>query len=158
VKIILGLIILAATARAEIANFAVVDPGVYRGGQPSTSADWSYLKSIGVTNIIKLNTESEGSDAGARALGMHVTYIPVSLWRQFYGGPNFQTMSNTVAKLQPGTFIHCTHGQDRTGEFCGCIRVWQDGWSKQTAWCEMRAYGYHPILLGLTHFWNWHVK
>ena len=52
----------------DIPNFSKVPhaPGVYRGGQPKSSVGWAYLQSIGVSNVVKLNSVSEASDGDAR--------------------------------------------------------------------------------------------
>lgn len=137
-----------------IPNFAVVKPGVYRGGQPKTKADWQYLKSLGVYNVIKLNLESEGSDEEAWNEGMVVYYVPVNIWQQLgfeKMPPNFSLgwQSNIG-----GTFIHCEHGEDRTGEFIAIQRVKFEGWSKADAEAEMLAHGFHKSLHGLWEYWE----
>ena|SRR6266576_2442637 len=140
----------------DIPNFSPVpgDPGVYRGGQPKSPVGWAYLQSIGVSNVVKLNLESEASDSDARALGMTVSHFPINTLHQMVLKPDRQTVSNAVAAIRPGTYVHCEHGQDRTGLIVGCKRVWQDGWAKTNAWNEMIADGFHPALHGLTEFWK----
>jgi tyrosine-protein phosphatase SIW14 len=139
-----------------ILNFRPVpdDPGVYRGGQPKSQMGWAYLQSIGVSNVVKLNLKFEASDSDARALGMTVSYFPIATLHQILLKPDRQTVSNAVAAITPGTYVHCKHGQDRTGLIVGCKRVWQEGWAKTNAWNEMIADGFHPSLHGLTKFWN----
>jgi hypothetical protein len=140
----------------DIPNFRLVsgDSCVYRGGQPKSPAAWAYLRSLGVTNIVKLNLESEVSDDGARALGMAVSYFPINELHQFLLRPNRHTVSNAVAAIKPGTFVHCMEGHDRTGLIIGCKRVWQDGWTKADAWKEMLADGLDLRLRGLIYFWD----
>src|SRR6266404_4596560 len=76
--------------RHDIPNFRPVpdDPGVYRGGQPKSPAGWAYLQSIGVSNVVKLNLESEASDSDARALGMTVNYFPIDTVHQIMLKPD----------------------------------------------------------------------
>ena len=140
----------------DLPNFRPVtdDPGVYRGGQPKSPAGWAFLQSLGVSNVVKLNLESEASDSDAKALGMTVNYFPIDTLDQILFKPDRQTVSNAVAAITPGTYVHCQHGQDRTGLIVGCKRVWQHGWAKTNAWNEMIADGFHPSLHGLTKFWN----
>jgi len=159
--ILLGLALVGCSTaptfvRHNIPNFRPVPDnlGVYRGGQPKSHAGWAYLHSLGVSNVVKLNLESDASDNEARALGMTVHYFPIATHHQLLLKPDRQTVSNAVAAITPGTYVHCKHGRDRTGLIVGCKRVWQDGWAKTNAWNEMIADGFHPALHGLTQFWN----
>ena len=85
---------------------------------------------------------------------MTVNHFPIDKSHQWLLRPNRQTVSNAVAAIRPGTYIHCEHGQDRTGLIVGCRRVWLDGWTKTNAWNEMIAAGFHPALHGLASFWK----
>src|SRR6058998_848923 len=69
-----------------VPNFSVVDTnmGVFRGAEPSP-AGWQYLASLGVSNVVKLNTEAEGTDAQATALGMKVNRFPFTTREQLFG-------------------------------------------------------------------------
>jgi protein tyrosine/serine phosphatase len=140
----------------DIPNFRQVpgDPGVYRGGQPQSQAGWAYLQSLGVSNVVKLNLESEASDSDARALGMTINYFPIDTLHQGLFKPDRLAVSNVVAAIKPGTFVHCKHGRDRSGLIVGCKRVWRDGWAKTNAWSEMIADGFNSTLHGLTDFWQ----
>jgi hypothetical protein len=144
---------------SKIPSFRTVtaDPPVYCGGQPGSKAAWEYLRNIGVTNVVKLNCEEEASDDSARELGMTVQYFPIDFHLREITLDG-QTVSNAVAAIKPGTYVHCTYGRDRTGLVVGCIRVWQENWSKADAWNEMIADGFNPSLSGLTKFWENSVR
>lgn len=143
---------------------------IYRGAQPVTREDWQHLLDLGVRHVIKLNTESEGSDAMAMELGMDVTECPISLTQQILTEPDLQRLRAAVDFMQPDTFIHCgsvartqhailiseqkgSGGEDRTGLCVGYYRVLKNGWTKHTAYSEMSGHGFHPILLGLLKAW-----
>lgn len=134
-----------------IPNFAQVSPGIYRGGQPVSPIAWSYLRSIGVSNIIKLDLNAEGSDDILP--GMTTYYLPIDNLHQVFLEPAWATIACATMLAKPGTFVHCEHGWDRTGLAIGCHRVWNEGWTKKKAYKEMLKYGYHPSLLGLQAFW-----
>ena len=137
-----------------IPNLHTVAPGILRGGQPE-SEGWEYLRSVGITNILKLNTSSEGSDDGAVALGMTVNYFPIDKIHQIALKPNPEYVRAAVGKIQPGTFVHCLHGEDRTGLIVGCYRVWVQGAKKSDAYKEMNALGFHATIEhGLNEFWE----
>lgn len=157
---IVGIMIVSCSTRPHsvitdgVPNLSEVSPGVWRGGQP-TAAGWAHLKSIGVKNVIKLNPESEASDNEARALGMDVLYRPVSFAQQVgLSEIPADYFSEAVSVVQPGTYIHCYHGQDRTGLFVAIYRLRRDGWTKYFAQSEMDRMGFHSELLGLNQFWR----
>jgi len=144
-----------------ISNFKEVAPGVYRGGQP-TEEGWAYLHSKGIKTVVKLNFASEGSDSKAVDLGMKVVDAsgPPSTQSlfDFMKAPEparirlaVQSLANP--KLQP-LFVHCSHGEDRTGLIVGLYRVVHNGWTKERAFEEMKANGFHLSLVGLRKIWN----
>ena len=131
-----------------IPNLAQVDTGVWRGGQP-TAAGWNYLNQIlGVTHVVKLNL---GADAPP--IGMKVTAIPIPFWQMLLG-PAPAQINRAVSSIGPGTYVHCAHGQDRTGLVIGEYRVQVDGWSESRAYQEMLDHDFHRSLIGLWWFWN----
>lgn len=126
-----------------VPNLAQVDPGVWRGGQPTPSG-WKYLATLGLTNELKLNE-------GPLVLA-HGTYVPITTEEQIFGPVN-QTKVTTKL-ISPGTFIHCEHGQDRTGLVVAVYRVQHDGWTKEQAEKEMLNHGFHKSLGGLWRAWQ----
>jgi tyrosine-protein phosphatase SIW14 len=150
----------------NVPNLYQVKPGLWRSGQPTTAEQWQQIKALGITRVIKLNFESEGTDDGARAAGLIVHEVSVQ--------PNgdvdlFDAIANSFVSPDPaklaeaqniirlgigGILIHCTRGQDRTGFVIGQSRVLNDGWTKQQAYDEMLKYGFHPLLHGLHEAWE----
>jgi len=140
-----------------IPNFRIVDlPNkVYRGGQP-TIAGFQWLKTNGVTTIIKLNKNSEGSDIYAETNGIRVIHFPLNL-RQQLGVETIQagSLEELLANIpQNKIYFHCSHGQDRTGLFCAERRVLIDKWTRQAAEHEMLDDGFHKSLFGLWDYWK----
>jgi hypothetical protein len=139
-----------------IPNFAVVELGIYRGGQP-TAEGWSWLQANGVKFDVKLNSGSDGVS------GMEEYDFPITLWQQLVSGPRWNDVTgawDTLGRGDPlewGTtnaiFIHCTHGQDRTGLVVAEYRL-SEGWSKADAEKEMLAHGFHKSLRGLWRYWE----
>ena len=151
--IILGCTTVPTIITRGVPNFAMVEPGVYRGGQP-TLEGWLYLKSLGVTNVVKLNEISEGSDQPAIDLGMTVNYHPINFIDQAVLKPNKKDFLEAVSEIKPGTYVHCEHGQDRTGLAVGAYRVIDEHVAKKTAYSEMLTHGFHKVLHGLNDFWE----
>ena len=142
-----------------IPNFAIVDEAqnILRGGQPD-DAGWNELKSKGIDNIIKLNTDGESSDAAGEALQMSLVYAPIDFQHQIIFEPQTPLIVKAFRGIRPNTYIHCEHGQDRTGLMVGVLRRWGYKWTKDEAWKEMMEHGFHPELLGLTFFWKWAIS
>ncbi len=141
---------------SNIPNFAVVEPGIFRGGQP-TDAGWANLRLAGITNVIKLNLSEEGSDDMAITNGMVVNNFPIDLDDQILGPIKIATVNGALSLIHKGTFVHCEHGQDRTGLIIAVYRV-KSGWSKPKAEAEMLKLGFHKELHGLWDFWQDEVK
>ena len=55
---------------------------------------------------------------------------------------------------QAPLFIHCTHGQDRTGLIMGLYRIFVDKWSSGNAYDEMLKIGFHPEFFALDHYFK----
>lgn len=136
-----------------IPNAAWVEQGVMRGGQPNAEG-WAFLRSLGLTNVIKLNT----GQPDAVHTGMTVLWAPMTWVDQTIGKPKSEDLRRAVEAIQPGTFIHCAHGQDRTGLVVGAYRVNVEHWDKDQAWAEMAQHGFHPLLRGLMWSWEEDVK
>lgn len=147
------------SANVGILNFHEVSTGIYRGGQP-TAAGWAFLKSKGVKTVVKLNLESEGSDEEAAKLGMTVIDAsgPPSDLGNVFGSPKPERIRLAVEALQNQTlrpiYVHCLHGQDRTGLIVGLYRVLHERLTKEAAYKEMRKYGFHRSLHGLREVWE----
>lgn len=132
-------------------NFSTVDYTIYRGGQP-TKAGWDYIKSLGVVNVIKLNTQKDASDRYAEQIGMTVQYYPIPLVEQMTEVSSNKVW-NAVSFIQSNTYIHCAHGEDRTGLIVACYRL-KNGEDKESAEKEMLLHGFHKSLIGLWKFWE----
>jgi hypothetical protein len=163
-----------------IPNYAVVDqtstgdPYIVRSGQITSAEGWDYLQSIAhgrKIHVIKLNFDVEGSDVEATRRGWILVYVPIQpegdqdvstdIWNVFKtpDGANIARGKSELllCKLHPATDlcdVHCTHGQDRTGEIIGEYRVDDDGWTKTAAYQEMIKHHYHPELHGLHERWE----
>ncbi len=150
----LGIGCASATPQHGIPNFSQVTTGVWRGGQP-TAAGWRYLQSLGVKWDVKLNSERESSDVEAEANGIQIVHLPISLVQQTVGTLPKELLDAAVSALaRAGTFVHCEHGEDRTGLVVGAYRVRVEHWTKHAAYEEMKAHGFHPLLRGLYRSWQ----
>jgi tyrosine-protein phosphatase SIW14 len=141
-----------------IPNVSQVDTdNIWRGGQPDDEG-WNLLKSMGITHVIKLNEESEGTDIAAQALGMAVLSFPINLLEQVLTEPTKRTIFDAVNQITENTFVHCEHGEDRTGLVVAAWRVMFRHWAKEDAEDEMLEHGFHKLLLGLWEYWQHEVN
>lgn len=156
-----------------VPNLATVDgDSVWRGGQP-TEDGWHFLENLGVTNIIKLNTEAEGSDEYAEWAGWTINRFPITLEQQWFGTGLKEIIPKAVAAIRPGTYVHCGSdartrseldkwlgtqgGNDRTGLVIAAYRT-KTGFTKAAAEKEMIQHGFHKVLHGLWDYWQDEVK
>ena len=142
-----------------ILNFKPVYPtlAIYRGGQPNIT-NLVYLKSIGVSNIIKMDLPSESKASKqemdtAKLLGMKVTYVPFNTFEQLFGPVQKWKVELAVKNMIPGTYVHCLHGQDRTGLIVALYKMRQ-GVPKKVAEKEMLDNGFHKSLHGLWEYFE----
>ena len=146
---------------------------VYRSGQITTDEGWDYVKQLAHgrrVHVVKLNFDAEGKDDGALDRGFSVLYVPIQpegdqdlatdIWDTFKtpDAAHIESAKSELlrCKLHPDTdvcLVHCTHGQDRTGEVVGEYRVEEDDWTKDRAYQEMIGHHYHPELYGLHERW-----
>jgi hypothetical protein len=140
----------------KIPNFFQLDdaPDIYRGGQPTRPDDWACLQSIGIHQIIKLNEGNHSEPRMLQSPTWSLFLSPISTGEQIFTEPDLESLRDVVGFIEPFTFIHCTHGQDRTGLVVGLYRVLRQGWLKSKAYDEMLAHGFHPELLGLVKAWE----
>jgi len=146
----LFLLLLLCAGCASNTSVVQVDPGVWRGPQP-LDADWAHLKSLGVSNVIKLNADYEGSDVVGREIGMRVLDFTITPSQQIVGPVGPQLWS-ALTNIAPGTYIHCTHGANRTGTLVILYRVKHDGWTKARAKKEAARYGWDSSFHELKDF------
>lgn len=136
----------------DIPNFAVVNERLYRGGQPEPD-DFARLKELGIHTVINLREDPHQhsqeeiavKEAGLNYVGLHMN--------PFFK-PKAEEIKQFLATVtnpqnQP-VYLHCLHGQDRTGMCVGIYRMVVEGVDFKTAYEEMRALGFHQEFIFLT--------
>lgn len=147
-------------------NFAIVHSGLFRGGHPDAGA-LDYLRSIGVQTIVNLEIADlieataaqiaqEQRDATAR--GMRIVHVPISAFEPALSA-RFDTLIDHALAVMADpaaapVYVHCLHGQDRTGMVIGLERVLQEHWTPDRAWAEMIQIGFHPMFIGLDEYFE----
>ncbi len=169
--LLVGTFVTAATAKAQsfseaytqemdsifaeaIPEYHVVNQGIIRGGRPQ-KGDLEFLKKQGVRTIINIDdVDTTGEREEANRLGIRFIGSPMSSFKK----PKDEQVDKILAQLQDKSlmpiFIHCKHGQDRTGMIMGLYRFRVDKWSSKKAYAEMKQYGFHPILFPLDRYFK----
>ena len=131
----------------SIPQFLQVTPDLYRGGTPGPDGI-AYLAQIGVKTILDMETtDSEISLELATAAPLNIRVISKQL-PPLLVRPTDTRMDQIIDILKDRSnyplFVHCKHGQDRTGVAIGLFRVYVQGWSPTDAYNEMVALNFHP--------------
>ena len=123
-----------------IFNFAKVNDGYYRGGQP-IGEHYEQLKALGIKTVINLTNPEDGR-AEEQALvekhGMTYLSIPMKTRRP----PTDEEIAAFLAAVDAGgpVYVHCVGGRHRTGVMTAVYRMEQDGWNADRAFSEMKRY------------------
>ena len=145
-----------ASARldAPILEFHPVVSGVTRGARP-TIEGLRFLAKSGVKTILNLEDDPKAvawEKAEATKLGMKVISTPMSgFFRPKTKQVNQSLQVMADSRYYP-LFVHCQHGQDRTGVISGLYRVIYQRWAPADAYQEMLANHFHPILFMLQQY------
>lgn len=133
----------------KIARFSEVDKDYFRGGQPSDE-DIKYLSLLGIKSIINLRLTEPDRDARqkkiAESYGMKYysininPFIPPTQRQVDY----FFGLLNNPKNIP--VFIHCWHGEDRTGLMTGLYRIKKYKWGFDKTFKEMTSNGFHDRL------------
>jgi tyrosine-protein phosphatase SIW14 len=154
----------SVTSPDQPPNFYLVKTGIYRGGHPDAGG-LEYLKDLGITTIIDLEIgdlieatpgEIDAEIKGAEALGLNDIREPMSAFELALSSSFDDRINDILAILadptQKPVYVHCAHGQDRTGLVIGLERVFNEGWTPAAAWNEMLERGFHVEFLGLSTY------
>ncbi|MBC7419767.1 MAG: tyrosine-protein phosphatase [Bdellovibrio sp.] len=140
----------------QIPEFHQVNKNIYRGGYPQ-NGDLADLSKQGIKTIIDIDNDStfaQDEQRIAESFGMKYIFSPMSA----FSAPGNQQVDSLLKNLQDATlfpiFIHCKHGQDRTGVIVGLYRFQVDGWTSRVAYDEMLKFGFHPILKSLDSYYK----
>lgn len=140
-----------------IPNFQSVTDQIVRGGRPG-SGDLANLQNrIGVRTVINLENKQPIIDQErmtATQLGINFYSSPMSAAAR----PTDRQVDEILSMLKDPNnfpiFIHCHHGQDRTGMVIGIYRVEVQGWAPAKAYQEMLDLGFHPTISTLDQYFR----
>ncbi len=136
----------------DIPNFAVVNERLYRGGQPEPG-DFAKLKELGVHTVINLREDPgqhSEEETAVRAAGLNYVGLHMNPFFKPKAEEIKQFLATVTNAANQPVYLHCLHGQDRTGMCVGIYRMVVEGADFKTAFDEMCALGFHKEFIFLT--------
>jgi uncharacterized protein (TIGR01244 family) len=147
-----AVIILTATLGASsrepkevvlLPNFQQVNEHLYRGAQPLRGG-MKELVELRIKTVINLRGDDESAreeEIEARAAGLRYFSEPLP----GFGRPKDEQVEKVLAIIKDAqnwpVFVHCRHGEDRTGTIIAIYRITHDGWTSEQAKKEAKQYG-----------------
>jgi len=133
-----------------LSNVGRVAPGVLRGAQPGKDG-YATLKAMGVRTVIDMRT-SESEKAQVEAAGMKAIAIPIEMTRDGLREKVDRVVALMADPANQPVYVHCRHGQDRTGIVVAAYRMKQQGWSLADSESEMQAFGFNDVWVNFRKF------
>jgi tyrosine-protein phosphatase SIW14 len=146
----------ATSADVTTPPIELVSPGIYRGLRP-TYGTLQQLKALGVKTILDLEDTSSAIKTERGWVGqLNMTFISEQM--SGFWTPNDSEVNQIEAIMADPArrpiFVHCQHGQDRTGLIVGLYRVFTEHQSPAAAYREMLNKGFHKVLFLLNHYYE----
>jgi protein tyrosine/serine phosphatase len=140
------------SAAEAIPKLRMVSSELLRGGEPKEGG-LQLLKTAGVRTVVNLRMEGEDvseEELEAKAVGLNFISLPMSVAKRIPDEyiRTFLSIANDP-QMQP-VFVHCKHGEDRTGAMVAIYRMSKQGWSLEQSYREMMDMGFHRIFLNLS--------
>ena len=143
-------------SEVTILRFREVTSDIYRGARPETTG-MEQLKAFGIRTDLNIDNDHKSiaqEQSDAARLGINFISKPMSgFWAPTDRKVNAILEILNDPSLYP-IYVHCKHGQDRTGLIMGLYRVRTEGWAPAAAYQEMLDIGFHQTLIFLNHFFE----
>ena len=138
----------------DLPNFHQVNEHLYRGAQPTINGVLK-LSKLGIKTILSLRGEGNLSEDEAKTAvdaGMHYLSVPMP----DFGRPKDEQVETALGIINDPqnwpVFVHCKHGEDRTGVIIACYRISKEGKTGQEALKEAKQYGMSMFQRGMKDF------
>ncbi|HQB39530.1 MAG TPA: tyrosine-protein phosphatase [Deltaproteobacteria bacterium] len=133
-----------------LSNIGRIDPGIYRGALPDANG-YATLKQLGIRTVIDMRTT--GSEkAEVEGAGMRSIAVPIEMTRNGLQAKVDRVVALMSDPANQPVYVHCRHGQDRTGIVVAAYRMKQQGWSLIDAETEMQAFGFNDVWVNFKKF------
>ena len=131
-------------------NVGRVAPGILRGAQPGKDG-YTTMKRLGIRTVIDLRT-TESEKQRVEALGMKAIAVPIKMSRDGLKEKVDRVVTLMADPANQPVYVHCRHGQDRTGIIVAAYRMKQQCWSLADAEAEMEAFGFNNVWVNFKSF------
>ncbi len=133
-----------------LANVGQVAPRVFRGAQPEAEG-YATLKKMGIKTVINLRTSASEKKA-VEAAGMRSIEVPMEMSTDHLMAKVDRVVALMADPANQPVFVHCRHGQDRTGIVVAAYRMKVEGWRLADAEAEMQAFGFNDVWVNFKKF------
>lgn len=133
-----------------LSNVGQVAPGVLRGAEVGMEG-YATLKAMGVKTVIDMRTTANEKKE-VEAAGMNAVAVPIEMSRDGLKEKVDKVVALMADPANQPVYLHCRHGQDRTGIVVAAFRMKQQGWSLADAEAEMQAFGFNNIWINFKKF------
>jgi len=133
-----------------LSNVGRVAPGIFRGSQPERDG-YATLKRLGIRTVIDLRT-TESEKTAVEAAGMKAVAVPIIMSRKGLREKVDRVVALMNDPANQPVFVHCRHGQDRTGIVVAAYRMKMQGWPLADAEAEMQVFGFNDIWVNFKSF------
>lgn len=133
-----------------LSNVGRVAPGLFRGAQPGKEG-YATLKRMGIRTVIDMRT-TESEKKQVEAAGMRAIAMPIEMSRDGLKARVDQLVALMADPANQPVYLHCRHGQDRTGIVVAAYRMKQQGWPLADAEAEMQAFGFNDVWVNFKKF------
>lgn len=142
--------------KPPVEHFRVVVPGKVSAGARLNEHGVRWLQQRGVKTILNLERELfevvpgevKKERVNVQASGLLFVHLPLHP----FAAPTISQLESAVRIIVGAdgeVFVHCDHGDDRTGIVIAAYRIKVQGWSTDRAFKEMVDSGFHSSL----YFW-----
>jgi len=138
----------------DLPNFHKVNQHLYRGAQP-TLEGVRKLARLGIKTIINLRGEGELSAAEAKVasdVGMTYRNVPMP----DFSRPKDEQVETVLGIINDPqywpVFVHCKHGEDRTGVIIACYRISKEDKTDKEALKEAKKLGMSRFQFGMKDY------
>ena len=145
----------AQSLAGDLPRLRQVNSSILRGGRP-TAQGLKILAQKGIKTIINLENSQSAVQFEKQNLRNSGIRLITSPMESFSTPDDNQVQAVLEALNDPKNFpiyIHCHHGEDRTGLIVGLYRV-EHGVSPADAYHEMLSLGFHKILFPLNSYFE----
>jgi len=133
-----------------LANVGRVAPGVFRGAAPGKEG-FATLKAMGIRTVIDMRTTAS-EQKEVEAAGMRAIAVPIVMTRDGLREKVEHVVALMADPANQPVYVHCRHGQDRTGIVVAAYRMKQQGWSLADAEAEMQSFGFNDVWANFKKF------